>query len=182
MNIREELLSDQTQSKALALRVRDFACASEENFGMLMECFVASDYTLAKRAAWSVRWAAESRPELIYPYINLLVGQLNRGEVHDAVIRNSLKILENVIIPEEFHGEVMDACFGFIQDRKSPIAVKAFSLSILFNLSKIYPEIRNELGIIIEENMEFETAAYRSRGAKILAFFKRTGNQKGRSK
>ncbi len=173
MNIREELLSDKMQSREVALGVADFACASEENFRMLMDCFVSIDYTLAKRAAWSVRWAAQNRADLILPNIHLLVNQLKRKDVHDAVIRNSVSILEKTMIPEEFHGEVMDACFSFIQDRKAPIAVKAFSLTILFNLSRIYPEIKNELRIIIEENLEFETAAFVSRGKKILTTFRK---------
>ena len=173
MNIREELLSDHMQSKELALSVADFACSSQDRFKELMNCFVSSDYVLAKRAAWSVRWAAEKRPDLIQPNIGLLVRQLRRTDVHDAVIRNSLSVLERNEIPEEFHGEVMDACFGLIQNRKAPIAAKAFSLTILFNLAKIYPEIQNELQIIIEENIEFETAAFKSRGKKILATFRK---------
>ena len=168
MNISKQLLSDHLQSKELAVRVADFACASEANFKELMDCFVSADYVLAQRAAWSVRWAAAKRPDLILPNIGMLVSQLQRTDVHDAVIRSSLGVLEAISIPEEFHGAVMDTCFGFIQNKKAPIAARAFSLSILFNLSKVYPEIENELRIIIEENMELETAAYKSRGKKIL--------------
>jgi hypothetical protein len=46
--------------------------------------------------------------------------------------------------------------------------VKAFSLSILSNLSADYPEIRGELKIIIEEQWEHATPAFRSRAKKIL--------------
>lgn len=169
MNIRDKLLAPETQSKEVALSVADFASESSENFRELMACFISEDYTLAKRAAWSVRWAAQNRPDLILPHIGLLVKQLKRTDVHDAVIRNSVSILEKISIPEAFHGEVMDACFAFIQNRNTAIAPKAFSLTILFNLSKTYPEIRNELRIIIEENMDYETAAFVSRGRKILA-------------
>ncbi|MEI9912474.1 MAG: hypothetical protein WDO71_24170 [Bacteroidota bacterium] len=45
---------------------------------------------------------------------------------------------------------------------------KAFSLTILQNLSRLYPEIRNEIKVIIEERWEHETAAFRSRAKKIL--------------
>jgi hypothetical protein len=168
MNIREELLSYKTQSKVMALRVRDYACSSEEHFSELMTCFTSDDFQLAQRAAWSVRWAAEKRPELVKPYVGLLVKQLKRIDVHDAVIRNSLKVLEDVSIPEEFHGELLDACFSLVSDRKTPIAIKVFSMSLIFKLTSLYPEIKNELRLIIQENMELETAAFRSRGRKIL--------------
>jgi hypothetical protein len=62
----------------------------------------------------------------------------------------------------------MDICFTYIADPQEKVAVKAFSLTILENLSHQYPEIRNELKLIIEERWEHETAAFRSRAKKIL--------------
>lgn len=169
MNIKEELLADQNQSKELALRIAEYAVLSPKNFSELMTCFISDEARLTQRAAWSVSWAAQKRPDMIEPHIGTLVSQLKRTDVHDAVIRNTVRILQDIKILEIYHGPVMEACFDYIQDRKTPIAIKAFSLTILFNFTKAYPEIKNELRIIIEENMDYETAAYRSRGKKILA-------------
>jgi len=169
MNIREELLKQQIHFKKHALAITEFALSSDENIKELMACFLSKDIRVAQRAAWSVNWAAQKRPDIIEPYMGVLVSQLNKTDVHDAVIRNSLRILEELTIPEEFHGEVMNACFTFLQKRETAIAIKAFALTVLFNLSKIYPDIKNELRFIIEENIDYETAAYKSRGKKILA-------------
>ncbi|TDE16597.1 hypothetical protein [Dyadobacter psychrotolerans] len=169
MNIREELLRDQIHFKEQALRISEFAVSTESNFKELINCFLSDEVRLAQRAAWSVSWAARKKPEMIQPYVHSLVNQLGRKDVHDAVIRNSLRILEDIDIPEEFHGKVMSTCFDYIQTRETPVAVKAFSLHILYIFSKIYPEIRNELKLIIQENIEYETAAFKSRGKKILA-------------
>jgi len=171
MNIREELLKQQIHSKEHALSITEFAVLSDGNFKDLMDCFMSMDIRVAQRAAWSVSWAAQKKPEIVGLYIGNLVDQLKRTDIHNAVIRNSLRILENQVIPEEFHGEVMDACFGFIQKRDTPVAIKAFSLTVLFNLSKIYPDIKNELRLIIEENIAYETAAYKSRAKKIITKF-----------
>jgi hypothetical protein len=46
--------------------------------------------------------------------------------------------------------------------------VKAFSLTILEQLSKEYPEILAEIITVIEERWEYETAAFHSRARKIL--------------
>jgi hypothetical protein len=169
MDLRHELLKDEMQSKRMAMRVADLACFSEDAFRELMDCFLAPDYRLSQRAAYSLGIAARERPELIAPYVNILVEQLRRTDVHDAVLRNSARILEEIDIPENFHGELLDTCFGLVQDRQIPIAVRAYSLTILYKLSKIYPEIRNELRVVIEENMPFEKPAFISRGRKILA-------------
>lgn len=169
MNIREELLKYQIQSREQALHIAEFAISSDENFQELMHCFLSKDAKLAQRVAWSVSWAAKKNPVIIQPHIGSLVSQLDRTDIHNAVIRNSVRILESLVIPEEFHAAVLSACFDFIQRRNTPIAIKAFSLTILFNLSKLYPEIKNELKMIIRQNMDFETAAFQSRGKKILS-------------
>lgn len=169
MDIKKELLKYQIQTKEQALRIAEYAVISGKNFQELMDCFLADDVRLAQRAAWSVTWATQKKPAYIQPYIGVLVSQLKRTDVHNAVIRNSIRILEDLEIPKEFHGEVMSICFDFIQNKAAPIAVKAFSLTILFKLSELYPEIKNELKIIIQENIDYESAAFRARGKKILA-------------
>jgi hypothetical protein len=79
------------------------------------------------------------------------------------VERNILRLLQKVEIPQRWRGEVMNSCFEYISDPNAAIAVKAFSLSVLENLSAIYPEILPELKLIIQERWDNETAAFRSR-------------------
>ncbi len=166
MNLREEILKEHT--KQHALKIAHYACSSNKNFRELMNCFLDNEYRVAQRAAWSVSWAAEKKPEMIRPYIKDLVAQLPRKDIHNAVIRNSVRVLEKIEIPEEFHGDVLNACFAFIEEPSTPGAIKAFSLTTLHNLSKKYPEIKQELKLIIEERWDNETPAFQSRGRKIL--------------
>jgi hypothetical protein len=167
VNLREEILKE--HSKPNALKVAAYACSSKKNFKELMQCFLDNEYRLAQRAAWSVSWAARSKPEMIVPHIKDLVAVLHKKNVHDAVIRNSVRVLQEIEIPEKYHGEVMDACFGFMEKPLTPVAIKVFSLTTLFNLSKQYPEIKAELKLLIEDNREHETAAFKARARKILS-------------
>jgi hypothetical protein len=48
------------------------------------------------------------------------------------------------------------------------VAIKAFALTVLQNLSAVYPDIKPELKLIIEERWPHETAAFHSRARKIL--------------
>lgn len=168
MNIKEELLADPYQSKRKATDVAMYACTSGEAFRQLMHCFESDEYRLAQRAAYSVSIATRERPELIRPYIGVLISQLKRNDIHDAVIRNSARILQDISIPDEFHGELMDAAFDMIGNRQIAIAIRTFCLTILFNLSKIYPEIRKELRAFLEGSVEYEPPAFQSRARKIL--------------
>lgn len=172
MNIKEELLKEKVQTKTKALAIAEHTGSSPTHFKELIKCFLANEYRLAQRAAWSVSWASRKKPELIKPFIKDFVAQLSKTDVHDAVIRNSVRVLQAIEIPEELHGDVMNACFAFIEKPSTPVAIKAFSLTTLFNLSKFYPEIKNELKVIIENNWENETAAFKSRGKKILKALK----------
>jgi hypothetical protein len=166
MNLREEILRE--HSKEHALKIAAYACASKQNFRELIKCFLDDEYRLAQRAAWSVSWAARKNPAMMLPHVKDLVAVLKKKNVHDAVIRNAVRVLQEIEIPEQYQGEVMDACFQFLESPLTPVAVKAFSLTTLSNLLKTYPEIKSELKLIIEDRWEHETAAFRSRAKKIL--------------
>jgi hypothetical protein len=168
MNIKEALLQDKIYTKAQAATITDYACTSPENFKELMQCFTDNSYRIAQRAAWSVSDAALRKPKLIQPYLKDIVAQLQRTDVHPAVVRNSVRILQSLEMPGELHGQVMNACFNFIEKPGTPVAIKAFALTTLYNLSKQYPDIQHELQVIIEERMDNERAAFVSRGKKIL--------------
>ncbi len=169
MNIREELLKEKIHSKLQALKIAEYAASSTERFKALMQCFLSNEYRLAQRAAWSVSWAAEKNAAIIQPYIKDLVGQLLRTDVHDAVKRNSVRVLQKIKIPENVHGELMNNCFMLIESNATAVAIKAFALTTLFNLYKIYPEIKTELKLIIEERWNHESIAFKQRAKKILA-------------
>ena len=72
-------------------------------------------------------------------------------------------------IPESLQGEVMNHCFNFIKDPKEAVAVKAFSLTVLENVSRQYPEILPEIKLIIDAMWEQETAAFRSRAKNFAS-------------
>ena len=169
MNLREEILRE--HSKSHALKVASYACSSKGNFKELIKCFLDDEYRLAQRAAWSVSWAASKRPEMMFPFLKDIISVLHKKNVHPAVIRNAVRVLQEMDIPQKYHGEVMYACFQFLEQPSTPVAIKVFSLSTLFNLSQQYPEIRSELKLIIEDRWEHKTAAFRARAKRILAKF-----------
>jgi hypothetical protein len=167
MNIKVELEKDHTRSQAL--KIANYACLSSKNFKDLMVCFWDADNRIAQKAAWCVSWSAKSKKGFSETYISDFINQVIIPNNKVAIVRNSLRILELLNIPEDFHGELMNACFSFVENPLTAIAIKAFSLTILFNLSKTYPEIQDELICIIEENWDHETPAFKSRGQKIIS-------------
>ena len=105
---------------------------------------------------------------LITPYFKPLLDNLDKKGLHVAVVRNTIRLLQDVDIPEKYHGRVMSRCFEYVATPGSPIAVKAFSLTVLQNLSQKYPDILPELKLLIEEQWNQAPPAFRSRARRIL--------------
>ena len=155
-------------SKKQTNRIVDYVGADKERFAVLIELFFTGEYRITQRAAWPLSYCVRAHPELIGPYYKRLLDNLGRTDIHIAVIRNTVRLLQDVDIPKKHQGRVMSTCFDFLQSPETAIAVKAFSLTILSNLSKDYPDIRGELKLIIEEQWEHSTPAFRSRAKKAL--------------
>jgi hypothetical protein len=160
--LREEHSKKQTD------RIVNYIGDDQKRFAELMKLFFSGEYRITQRAAWPMSYCVRRHPELIRPYFKPLLDNLARKDIHIAVIRNTVRLLQDVSIPKRYHGRVMSTCFEFIQSPETPIAVKAFSLTILSNLGVDYPEIRGELKLIIEEQWEHATSAFRSRAKRIL--------------
>lgn len=166
MNLREQLLKE--HSKANCLKVVNWVGNSPERFAQLIELFLKDEYRVVQLAAWPVSYVAEAHPELIKKYIPRLVKNLERADTHPAVRRNTIRLFQYIEIPKKYQGQVMNLCFDYISNPQEKAAVKAFSLTVLENLAKLYPDIKTELKTIIEDRIDAETAAFRSRAKKIL--------------
>ena len=79
-----------------------------------------------------------------------------------------LRLMQEIELPEAYHGEIMDMCFTYLESPKESLAVKVFSMSVLGNLTKYYPEIKTELKLIIEEQLPHQSAGFKSRAKQVL--------------
>jgi hypothetical protein len=83
--------------------------------------------------------------------------------------RNFLKILAEVPVKltHKDKSVLVNLCFDFLEENFS-VAVKVFSMQILYNLSLEMPDIGIELTSLIMDNLPDATPGYRSRAEKIL--------------
>jgi hypothetical protein len=170
VNLEKELLKKQSQTQCN--RITNYIGNDAVRFGELVRLFFKGEYRLTQHAAWPMSYCIQNYPQLARPYLKRFVDQLSDQHAHPAAKRNIVRLFQFIEIPKRLHGRLMDICFQFINKPEEPIAVKAFSLHILENLSAIYPEILTELKNIIDARWAFESAAFRSRARKILKKFK----------
>ena len=166
MNLRQTILAE--HSKANCNKITNWVGDSQKRFDQLFDLFLHSEYRVNQRAAWPLSYCVISHPSFISPHFSKLIKNLHKPGIHDSIRRNTVRLLQHIEIPRKFHGEVMDICFHYLSSPDEPVAVKCFSLTVLQNLSKQYPEIKNEIKLIIEERWEHETTAFHSRAKKFL--------------
>lgn len=165
MNIRQALLEE--HSREQTLKISKYIDSDSKRFAELIKLFMGDEYRVTQRAAWVVSYCAQEHPQLVKPYLSRLVKNLEKPGLHDAVKRNTLKVLEMLSIPKALQGQVADTCFKFLVSQE-PIAMKAYSMTILLNICKEEPDLKNELRLIVEDMIPLGSPGIRARGKKVL--------------
>jgi len=139
-------------------------------FRRLLEYSFLPDRKLAFRASWTLSKACEMFPEMIYPYMQLLLDGLNSIE-DESTKRSFLRIISLSEISRlsiKDHGILADHCFKALNSQFSSIAVKAYSMEILYKLTRIYPELAHELSATIKMLQGEGSGGIIARGKIIL--------------
>ncbi|MEO6051030.1 MAG: hypothetical protein ABIP78_06830 [Pyrinomonadaceae bacterium] len=166
MNIREELLSE--HSKRQTSKIVRYIDGDPVRFRDLMGLFLGDTYRVSQRAAWAVSNCIEEHPELVRPYFQKLLEQLERDDAHIAVRRNVVRLLQFVEIPKRIEGRVFDACYNLLDDPTEPVAVRVFSMTVAAKIAKNEPELMDELRLVATKFPQAATTGFRSRARRVL--------------
>lgn len=165
MNIKTKLLTE--HSKENTLQIVNYIGHNPDRFGELMDLFFEDENRVAQRASWVMSQCTKEYPTLIIPYLEVMVDNLYNN-VHNAVKRNTVRIFQDIDIPESLIGKLADVCFKYLEDTKEAVAVRIFSMTVLYRICLREPELKNDLQLLIEEFLPHGTAGFKSRGKKIL--------------
>ena len=165
MSLRDDILKE--YSKAHTVRIAKEIGPDQESFDELIKLFLGKEYRVIQRAAWIVSHCADEHPWLIEKHIEPMLLNL-QNPVGDPVKRNTLRVLRYVEIPEDLMGIAADLCFKFLLSGKEPVAIKVHAMDILFSIVKVFPELKEELKVAIEDQLPFGSAGFKNRGGKIL--------------
>ncbi len=140
-----------------------------ELLNSLMDIALYNSEQKSWRAAYLADKIHDESPELILPFIEPIVKQLEK-ENSASKKRHFLKLLSMNKIPQQHYGFLVDYCIETLTSAKEPIAVRVHAMQILFNISEIEPELKPEILAIIEHEIEYHASAgILSRGKKIVA-------------
>jgi 8-oxo-dGTP diphosphatase len=139
-------------------------------FNKLLEYSYSKDKKLAFHASWTLTKVCDKFPEIIYPFLPAIIESLDKID-NESAQRSFLRIISLSTIDKlstKHHGILAEHCFGALKSGYSAIAIKAYSMEILYNLVLKYPELHNELSATINMLEGEGSAGIVARGRMIL--------------
>jgi 8-oxo-dGTP diphosphatase len=139
-------------------------------FKKLLEYSFSPDKKLAFRASWTLTKVCDKYPELIYPHLPGIIDSLDSLD-NESVQRSFLRILSLTDIRRlsvKQHGTLTEHCFNALKSGFSAIAIKAYSMEIIYNLVLMYPELLNEFSATVNLVQGEGSAGIIARGQMIM--------------
>lgn len=155
-------------SKEQCNKIVEYIGNDPKKFSELVNVFLEGPYRVTQRIAWPLSFCVEENTTLIHPHLRQILNFVQQPGVHVSVKRNVIRLLQFIDVPKRHQGTVADICFKFFNDADEPIAVRVFSMTVLANLAKEIPELKNELIPTIEDQLPYGSPGFVSRGRKVL--------------
>ncbi|MES2556275.1 MAG: hypothetical protein V4604_09000 [Bacteroidota bacterium] len=130
-------------------------------------CLLDEDRFTAMRFLWLTGGLVEFDPERVAPVIPCFFAKRQTINVPNYD-RSLAKFFSFAGIPEEIEGEVTDALFQWILDPKVITTTKTFAVLALYNQTQKYPDLKNELRIVIEDQLDKNGVSFEKRAGKVL--------------
>lgn len=165
----KEMLSGKTGFGAIDL-IADTAIANPAVMRVLMDYSRGNEKTLSFRSAYTIQKASEKKAGVLENYYAEMIEALPSLK-NESAIRSYLNIFIAAGVSglsDREQGILADKCFIWLNDSESAIAIKAYSMEIIYQLTTLYPELSIELVASIKNNMEGGSAGIKARGQIIL--------------
>lgn len=163
------------RSKAQINLIVQWIGADPDRLALLMDVLRGTDRKLAEYAAWVVGTIGQKQPLRFEPWYPEMVALLHNRTVHPAVHRNILRIFIQSGPPASVFDSLTEACFIFLDDPQSDIAIRAFSIHILAKICKKEPELWTEFKHLLELHTPHGSAGLRGIGKKYLDYIAKHG-------
>jgi len=159
-NLRNQLLAE--LSRRNTDLITQWVIENTEAVDPLIELVFSNEEKVAPRASWVLEKLSEIQNEPIKPYISRVIAAL--PDIKSSGTRRTLaKVLMLHSIPENQEGNMLDFCITMIESPKEPVAVKANCMTIVFNILPKYPDLKNEIFAIIEDQIPYNSVGFKSR-------------------
>ncbi len=168
------------------LRVANLVVQNKILFKYLLELTFDFNNKLSIKAAWVLEFVCDKKLNLLAPHLNYFTNNINAVKF-DSAVRPVAKICEFLAkdytsksqlvittkISKEHINKMVEVGFDWLIGNQK-VAVKVYTMEMLFLFGKKIDWVHKELQLIIQQNITNESPAYQSRGKKILNLIKNT--------
>lgn len=147
-DLRAGLAADIREFKAPAL-AKDILKHGKEND--LITLALDKDKLVSSRAMWVLGHCDDMEHGRIIPFHDRLIRNLKNKDLHDGVIRNTLRLFQKYPVPKKQESFMLDLCYSYLKNPSQAIAVRTFSITVIYTISKPYPELLQELMMVLNE-------------------------------
>ncbi len=123
----------------------------------------------AQRAARAIQMTSVIHPGLTAPHLEDIIKGMS-GFKTGGLKRSMSKMISEMEwdFDEDTLGILAETCFKWVNDTNEEIAIKIYSQDILYRITNIYPELKNELIYTLDTQMPRSSIAIKSRSRKML--------------
>ncbi|ANQ52510.1 hypothetical protein MY04_5178 [Flammeovirga sp. MY04] len=136
----------------------------------LYESIKKFDNPHGNRLAWVVSTISDKNDQILSKYVDDLITWLP-GIKTQGIKRSLLRGLVHCPLSIDKEGEWVEFLFDILSSSETDIAVKVHSMELLSRYCEKYPELSQELIIILEDALPYYSAAGKVRAKRILKKF-----------
>ena len=136
----------------------------------LLEYSFSNDRKLSFRASWTLTKIFDKNPEIVIPRLPDMIEALDKTD-NEGTRRSFLRIIslsDPSLLSLKHQGVLADHCFKALNSSLSAVAIKSYSMEIIYRLTIIYPELSSELSASINMLGDETQAGIIARGKAIL--------------
>lgn len=153
-----------------------FTANGKVKCGDLISLCRHQDQQIAFRASWVLEFFAHDKPELfinhlpdfLVLYPKILNQSVQRCFTKILMLLTAKKFLVAHSISPVIFDECLSASFDWLINPKTPVAVQANALDVIFQLSPYHDWVLEELKVILQDKLVSGSPALTSRAKRIL--------------
>ncbi len=126
---------------------------------MMFEFSVGEIPHASWRATWAMAHFAKAFPMLVEPYLGQIVDFMPTIK-HHSQMGCFLRLFLLMKVDFTDYGILIDVCFNNLGVERYPMYIKNYSIKLLELIAKQFPEIREEMAIVIEQHMDYFESPY----------------------
>lgn len=127
-----------------------------------------TDHSRFSRAVWVLESCSIRRPFLITSILDEIIEFLPLPN-HNGTHRSLVKILAHLEhIPEQHQGILYSLCIDWLLAPKKHVAIKVHCMEIAAQIAQEEPDLQEELRLVITDQLDYNTVAFKARARKIL--------------